>query len=252
MAATRPARAAPRGRNSRPTLSRAMFVRGTTPRRSPMSGRSRSSRAGPCLRAAPAGPISASRVRSRPGRSPRRRRPGARRDRARLLVAATAHGLRRSAGAGVRLRAPDPRQPEFRRDMDAVVAGADAVVEGVVVQPMGPMLEPAIFRPTRILKGPRQETYRIGIVSDCGLLMRARRGCDRRANPAGPPRRARSLRSQPLREPSGRRGGRGGRPEAQSGLRGPLKGISRARKRSAPAGWPTPSASRTPAPADSS
>jgi hypothetical protein len=58
--------------------------------------------------------------------------------------------------------------------MNAIVEGAAVIAEGIIVRPMGRMLEPAIFRPTRIFKGPRQESYQIGIASDCGLLLRAK------------------------------------------------------------------------------
>lgn len=66
-----------------------------------------------------------------------------------------------------------PDSPHFDRDMNAIVEGAAVIAEGIIVRPMGPRLEPAIFRPTRIFKGPRQESYQIGIISDCGLLLRA-------------------------------------------------------------------------------
>ena len=66
-----------------------------------------------------------------------------------------------------------PGTPGFERDLDVALSFADVVAEGIIEQPMGPMLEPAIFRPTRVFKGPVRETYRIGVGSNCSLLLRA-------------------------------------------------------------------------------
>lgn len=63
--------------------------------------------------------------------------------------------------------------PRFETDVAAVLEQADVVAEGVIEQPMGDLLEPAVFRPTRILKGPVRDTYRIGVISDCALVLGA-------------------------------------------------------------------------------
>ncbi len=62
--------------------------------------------------------------------------------------------------------------PHFEADADRVVESATVIAEGVIERPLGPLLEPAVFRPTRVLRGPRRETYAVGVISDCGLLLR--------------------------------------------------------------------------------
>ena len=66
-----------------------------------------------------------------------------------------------------------PDNPRAQGDVAAWVEGAAVIAEGVIERPMGDLLEPAVFRPTRILRGPRAETYRIGVISDCALTLRA-------------------------------------------------------------------------------
>jgi len=66
-----------------------------------------------------------------------------------------------------------PGAPNWDRDIKAVADHATVILDGELVRPLGPLLEPAIVRPIRVLKGPKQKDYKIGVISDCALTLRA-------------------------------------------------------------------------------
>ena len=65
-----------------------------------------------------------------------------------------------------------PGGPNWDRDIKAVTEHAAVILDGELVRPHGPLLEPAIVRPVKLLKGRRQKEYAIDVVSDCALLLR--------------------------------------------------------------------------------
>ena len=66
-----------------------------------------------------------------------------------------------------------PGGPNWDRDIKAVADHATVIIDAELVSPLGPQLEPAMLRPIQILKGPRQSVYKVGVISDCALMLRA-------------------------------------------------------------------------------
>jgi hypothetical protein len=66
-----------------------------------------------------------------------------------------------------------PGAPNWDRDITAVTEHATVILDAELIRPLGPLLEPAIVRPVRLLKGPRQKQYKVGVISDCALMLRA-------------------------------------------------------------------------------
>src|SRR5688500_15048897 len=64
-----------------------------------------------------------------------------------------------------------PTGPNWDRDIKAATDHAAVILDGELIRLHGPLLEPAIIRPVRVLKGPRQQEYEIGVASDCALLL---------------------------------------------------------------------------------
>lgn len=65
-----------------------------------------------------------------------------------------------------------PGGPNWDRDIKAAIGYAAVILDGELVRPHGPLLEPAIVRPVKMLKGPRQREFKIDVISDCALLLR--------------------------------------------------------------------------------
>lgn len=65
-----------------------------------------------------------------------------------------------------------PGAPNWDRDIQAVTEHAAVILDAEIVRPLGPLLEPAIVRPVKLLKGPKQKIYKVGVLSDCALLLR--------------------------------------------------------------------------------
>ena len=65
-----------------------------------------------------------------------------------------------------------PGGPHAERDIHAITDHAAVILDAELVRPLGPLLEPAIVRPIRLLKGPVQTDYKVGVVSDCALMLR--------------------------------------------------------------------------------
>lgn len=66
-----------------------------------------------------------------------------------------------------------PGGPHAERDIAAITSYAAVILDAELVRPLGPLLEPAIVRPVRLLKGPKQKEYKVGVISDCALMLRA-------------------------------------------------------------------------------
>ena len=63
-----------------------------------------------------------------------------------------------------------PGTPQFEQDLGRILSHADIIAEGTIVQGHGPLLEPAIFRPSRVLRGQNRTVYRIGIQGGEGCV----------------------------------------------------------------------------------
>jgi len=59
----------------------------------------------------------------------------------------------------------------FEADIDRVIAGSSAIIDGVVVKPMTSDGEPAVVRASRVWKGPKQRLFKVGLGSDCSTVL---------------------------------------------------------------------------------
>lgn len=62
-------------------------------------------------------------------------------------------------------------QAQNMQDARARVDGATAIIDAEVIEPYRDDLSPAVVRAERVLKGPKQAQFQVGMVTNCDLVL---------------------------------------------------------------------------------